>query len=163
MQAEVIANVNNGNVSHTVTITGMKELLKFLQTSDPKMRKALQDGMKDAANPVLMRARANAKAIADKGTYHDSLAIRANGANIRLTSTDVAAPVKEFAKPGAVYAPKKTDKRANARAMKTFPVGVPKRANPPRVMWSAAESSIEEVADRIDTRIEQVLGSVNNG
>lgn len=141
-----------------INVHGLDDLLRFLKKSDPELRKAIRAGLKDAAQPILTRARANAMKIADDGTYADSLSISITQTGaVKLRSTDVAAPVKEFAKPGATYVPKPTDKRINARKMSTFPVGVPKRANKPRVMIPAIEDSTKEVVDRINARLEQVL------
>ena len=44
-----------------------------------------------------------------------------------------------------------------------YPVGVPLRANPPRVMIPAVNDSIEEVKSRIDERLEEALRSIANG
>lgn len=147
-----------------VNVEGLPSLLRFLEGSDPELRKAMQDGLADAAQPVLAKARANASRIADDGTYASSMSIaaRRNG-RVVLRSTDPAAGVKEFARPGAVYAPRRTDKRRNARAMRSFPVGVPKRANAPRALIPAVDDSAELVASRIAERIEQVLKEAENG
>lgn len=162
MKSEVLVTRSGGNYSYTVSVDGLDTLMRFLKESDPKMRKALQQGLKEAAQPVLVKARANARKIADDGTYEQSLSIRSGSSgNIWLRSGDVAAGVKEFAKRGATYAPKSTDKRRNARKMRSFPVGVPKRANPPRVMVPAVNDSAEEVKSRIDAKLEEVLRGAN--
>jgi hypothetical protein len=41
--------------------------------------------------------------------------------------------------------------------MASFPVGVPRRANQPRVMVPAVNDSVDEVKSRIDAKLEQVL------
>lgn len=158
MNSELVVFRSGGNFNYAVHIEGLDSLMRFLKDADPQMRKALQAGLKEAADPVLTRARANAQRIADDGTYANSLSIRAraNG-GVVLRSNDVAAGVKEFARRGATYTPKPTDKRRNARKMKSFPVGVPKRANQPRVMVPAVNDSIEEVKTRIDAKLEEVL------
>lgn len=158
MNTELIVFRSGGNFNYTVHIDGLDSLMRFLKDADPQLRKALQDGLKEAAQPVLTRARANAQSIADDGTYQRSLSIRAraNG-GVVLRSNDEAAGVKEFARRGATYKPKSSDKRRNARKMKSFPVGVPRRANPPRVMVSAVNDSVEEVKTRIDAKLEEVL------
>ena len=160
MDAEIVAlRPSGGNFNYVIRIEGLDTLMRFLKESDPKLRKALQQGLKDAAQPVLTRARANAQRIADDGTFKESLSIRAyaNG-SLRLRSNDEAAGVKEFAHQGARYKPKPTDKRRNARKMRSFPVGVPHRANQPRVMVPAVNDSIEEVKSRIELRLDEVLG-----
>lgn len=158
MNTDVVVFRSGGNFNYSVSIEGLDSLMRFLKDADPELRKALQQGLKEAAQPVLTRARANAQRIADDGTYANSLSIRAraNG-NVVLRSNDVAAGVKEFARLGATYKPKPTDKRRNARKMASFPVGVPRRANPPRVMVPAVNDSVEEVKSRIDAKLEQVL------
>lgn len=158
MKTDVVVFRSGGNFNFSVSIDGLDTLMRFLKDSDPKLRKALQDGLKDAAQPVLTRAQVNARRIADDGTYANSLSIRAgvNG-NVWLRSNDVAAGVKEFAHEGARYKPKPTDKRRNARKMRSFPVGVPHRAHQPRVMVPAVNDSIDVVKSRIDAKLEEVL------
>ncbi|MDD7369267.1 MAG: HK97 gp10 family phage protein [Berryella intestinalis] len=158
MKTGVVVFKSGGNFNYSVSIDGLDSLMRFLKDSDPQMRKALQKGLKDAAQPVLARARANAQRIADDGTYANSLSIRSreNG-GIVLRSNDVAAGVKEFARMGATYRPKPSDKRRNARKMRSFPVGVPKRANQPRAMVPAVNDSVEEVKARINAKLEEVL------
>ena len=158
MNTDVVVFKSGGNFNYSVSIDGLDTLMRFLKDSDPQMRKALQKGLKDAAQPVLTRARANAQRIADDGTYANSLSIRSrSNGNVVLRSNDEAAGVKEFAHRGATYKPKSTDKRRNARKMRSFPVGVPKRANQPRVMVPAVNDSIDEVKTRIDAQLEMVL------
>ena len=160
MRMEIFAlRPSGGNFNYVISIDGLDTLMRFLKDSDPQMRKAIQQGLKEAAQPVLSKARANAQKIADDGTFAGSLSIRAyaNG-SIRLRSNDEAAGVKEFAHQGARYKPKATDRRRNARKMRSFPVGVPHRANQPRVMVPAVNDSVDEVKNRIDAKLEQVLG-----
>ena len=157
MNTEVIVSKSGANWNYTVQVDGLKDWMRFLKDADPKLRRALQKGLKEAAQPVLTRARANAQKIADDGTYANSLSIRAraNG-NVVLASNDAAAGVKEFAHRGATYHPKPSDKRRNARKMSSFPVGVP-RGNPPRAMIPAVNDSVDEVKDRIERKIQEVL------
>lgn len=158
MNTDVVVFKSGANFNYSVSIDGLDSLMRFLKDSDPQLRKALQKGLKDAAQPVLTRARANAQRIADDGTYANSLSIRSrSNGNVLLRSNDEAAGVKEFAHRGATYKPKSSDKRRNARKMRSFPVGVPKRANQPRVMVPAVNDSIEEVKTRIDAQLEMVL------
>lgn len=158
MKTGVVVFKSGGNFNYSVSIDGLDSLMRFLKDSDPQMRKALQKGLKDAAQPVLARARANAQRIADDGTYANSLSIRSReSGGIVLRSNDVAAGVKEFARRGATYRPKPSDKRRNARKMRSFPVGVPKRANQPRAMVPAVNDSVEEVKARINAKLEEVL------
>lgn len=142
-----------------IYIDGLEELIIFLKSADPKLKRGVQKSLKEAMTPVLTKARANASAIADDGTYSSSLGIasRKGGMSYVLKSTDPAAGVKEFARRGATYRPKPSDKRQNARKMRSYPVGVPRRANAPRVMVRAVEDSTEEILDRVDSALAQVL------
>lgn len=159
MKTEVVAN----GTGYRVNVTGLDKLMKHLARTDPEMRKAIKEGLKEAARPVLARARANAMRIADDGTYANSMAIKATtSGTVKLVSTDPAAGVKEYAKRGARYVPRPNDKRRNARKMPTFPVGVP-RGNPPRAMIPAVEDSVNEVSDRIAAKLEEVLRGVGQG
>lgn len=155
----------NGGSNQYVHIEGLESLMRFLRNADPKLKKAMQKGLKEAVSPVLERARSKAWSIADDGTYASSLSIasRKNGVEYVLKSTDVAAGVKEFARPGARYKPKSTDRRRNARNMSSFPVGVPHRANKPRAMVPAVEESQQEVIDRISVFLERALEEAHNG
>lgn len=160
----------------TVQIEGLDSLMRWAREADPKMKRALQAGIKDAMSPVLQRARANARYIQDDGTYAESLSVasRKSGAQYILKSTDPAAGVKEFAKPGAVRlvgkGSRSSTQRARLRAgqqigpgLRTVRVGVPHRANPPRVMISAVEGETSEVLDRVNERINEVLRGAENG
>lgn len=157
MKGEVVG-IGRGAQSY-IFIDGLEELITFLKSADPKLKRGVQKSLKEAMSPVLTKARANASAIADDGTYSSSLSVssRKGGMSYVLKSTDPAAGVKEFARHGATYRPKSTDKRRNARKMRSFPVGVPRRANAPRVMVRAVEDSTDEILDRIDSALEQVL------
>lgn len=148
----------------TVHIAGLDETMRWLKNADPKMRKALQQGMKDAAQPVLVAARANARGIADDGTFEGSLSIRAYASgSLRLASTDPAVKVKEFARLGAKTRSSKGTPLADARLRKQSGVGVPRRGNPPRVMYKALDENIDGVATRIEQRIADVLEGAKNG
>ena len=137
---------------------GLDSLLRFLKDSDPKLRAAIQAGLKEASQPVLTAARANARRIMDDGTYERSLSIRQTGKGaVKLVSTDPNAPVKEFANKGAVTRTSKGTALADARLRKRSGVGVPLRANPPRVMVSAVNDNVELVKSRIDAHLEEVL------
>lgn len=159
MNTEVLTFKSGANWNYAVHVEGLSDWMKYLKTTDTGLRRILQTGLKEAAQPALTRARANAQKIADDGTFAKSLSIRTRvtGAVV-LASNDVAAGVKEFAHKGATYRPKPSDKRRNARKMSSFPVGVPKRANQPRVMVPAVNDSIEEIKDRIEVKIQEVLG-----
>ena len=157
MNTEIIVSRSGANWNFTVHVDGLKDLMRFLSESDPKLRKALQSGLKEAAQPVLAKARANARKIADDGTFANSMRIRAYArGNVVLASNDPASGVKEFAHHGATYHPKPSDKRRNARKMSSYPVGVP-RGNPPRAMIPAVNESVDEVKDRIERKIQEVL------
>lgn len=141
-----------------VGVDGLDTLLRFLKDSDPKMRAAIQQGLKAAAEPVLTAARANARRIEDDGTLERSLSIRQTGRGVvKLVSTDPAAPVKEFANKGAVTRSSKGTKLAEARLRKKSGVGVPLRSNPPRAMVRALNDNVEQVKNRIDEHLEEVL------
>lgn len=148
---------------YTVEIKGLDNLLNWLKHADPKLEKAMRAGIKDAMQPVLEKARANAKRIhgdpprdVDDVVFGESLGIasRKSGTQYVLKSTDPVAGVKEFARRGAVGRTGKWRGKA---------VGVPHRANKPRVMVSAVEDSAEEVKRRVDERMAEVLKEVERG
>ncbi len=160
MRTEIVAlRPSGGHFNLVVHVDGLDKLMSFLKDADPRMREAVRQGLREAATPVLGRARANAYRIADDGTFAHSLSIRSyvSGRVVLRSSGDEAAGVKEFAHLGARYKPKPTDRRANARKMRSFPVGVPHRANHPRVMVPAVDDSVEDVKSRIDAKLEEVL------
>jgi len=151
-------------------VKGLDELVNWIRHVDPKLERAMKKGLKDATKPVLQKARANAHFIADDGTYANSLSLgtRKGGTEYVMKSTDVAAGVKEFAKPGALRLVGKSSRsstqRARARAglalgpgTRAVRVGVPRRANPPRVMVPALDDSADEVKRRIDEQLAKVL------
>lgn len=151
---------------YTIQVKGLDSLMRWLKDANPKMQKALRKGLKEAAQPVLQKARANAKRIQDDGTYAESLSIasRANGAQYVLKSTDPQAGVKEFARPGAVMVTSRAKtERSRRMVAKHAKVGVPHRANQPRVMVPAVADSANEVRDRIDQCLAEVLKEVEHG
>ena len=161
---------------YTVKVEGLDSLLKWMKESDPKMQRALKKGLKESMDPVLQKARANGRYIQDDGTYAESLSIasRSGGAQYILKSTDVAAGVKEFAKPGATRLVGKSARSSTQRArkyagqglgpgLKAVRVGVPHRANPPRVMVKAVKDSEYTTKARIEARLAEVLKEVENG
>jgi len=182
--------------SGTVEIKGLDNTLNWLSHADGDLEKALKEGLKEAAAPVLRRARANAHYIQDDGTYAASLSLssRRNGALYVIKSNDPAAGVKEFAHEGATRlvgpGAKSSTQRARKRAglplgtssrrskivrerekaglepgyeMRVVKVGVPHRANPPRVMLKALDESRNEVAAMMEKRIADVLKEASNG
>lgn len=151
---------------YTVEIKGLDNLLNWLRHANPKLEKAMRKGLKEAMNPVLERARANGKRIQDDATYADSLAVstRKSGTQYVLKSTDPNAPVKEFAREGAVMVKSRTNSdRSRKMVAAHAKVGVPHRANAPRVMVPAVEDSADEVRERIDECMEKVLKEAGRG
>lgn len=147
-----------------IQIDGLSTLMAFLKTADPALQKGMRDGLKEAVQPVLIRARGKASAIADDGTYAASLGVgsRANGSSWVLKSSDEAAGVKEFAHLGARTISTKGTPRANARFRKHSGVGVPRRAHAPRAMVPAVDESVDEVKSRIDAHLAKVLERAND-
>lgn len=157
MSAEVVT-VSGMGFHQAVHVDGLDSLMKWLKDADPEMRKALQEGMRESAQPVLGAARANARSIADDGTFEKSLSVRAYASGkVVLASTDPAARVKEFANLGAVTRSSKGTPLADARLRKRSGVGVPRRGNPPRVMYKALDAEVGAVASRIERRLAEVL------
>ena len=151
---------------YTVRIDGLDSLLRWMKEANPKLQKAFKKGLKEAMNPVLEKARANAKRIQDDGTYAESLAVasRKSGAQYVLKSTDPNAGVKEFAHQGAVMVRSRTNTERSKRMVAAHArVGVPHRANQPRVMVPAVADSAKEVQNRIEERLAEVLKEVENG
>lgn len=160
MKTEIVATrPSGGNYNLVVRVDGLDSLMRFLKDSDPQMREAIRQGLREAATPVLARARANAYRIADDGTFASSLSIRSyvSGRVVLRSSGDEAAGVKEFAHQGAKTISSKGTPLANARLRMRSGVGVPLRANHPRVMVPAVNDSAEDVKTRIDAKLEEVL------
>lgn len=162
----LIFESDSGGGHFKVQIDGLTELIRGLKRAEPEMNKALKKALKEASAPVLKRARANARAIADDGTLEGSLSIasRKGGAMYILKSTDEAAPIKEYAAPGAVATRSyKRTPRSLSMVEKRSRVGVPNRANAPRVMVPAVADSAEEVKSRIDEAMDDALKELANG
>ncbi len=148
-----------------VEVKGLDVLMSSLKNANSDLYKAMRKGLREVAkDPVLSDAKSNASRIADDGTYESSLSVssRANGSKWLLKSTDEAAPVKEYAHTGArtsyFYSRNgKTYYRKNVR------VGVPKRANAPRVMVPAVNDNVDEIKSKIDLLLEAELEEVANG
>lgn len=171
-----------------VEVKGLDDLIKRLHDLNPKLEKALKKGLKESAQPVLQTARAKAQAIAYSGklrpyqiAYKDSLSIasRQGGSLYVLKSTDPAAGVKEYAHVGATRLVGKSSrssiqrKRKRARnkmgltidapGLREVRVGVPRRANPPRVMIPAIQGNEWLVRSNIEVAMAKVLKEVENG
>lgn len=148
---------------YKVEIEGLDETLNWLKNCHPKLEKALKRGLREAMQPVLKKARANASKIADiDGFYRDSLSVasRKGGVEWILKSTDPAAGVKEYAFPGATVVRSRTNsKRSRTMLAMHSRIGVPK-GMPPRVMLPAVNDSETEVANRIDAALAEVLNEV---
>lgn len=163
MNVEIVGTTKGNGFHQTVHVDGLDSLMKWLKLSDREMRDALQKGLKESAQPVLTAARANARTIADDGTFEKSLSIRAYASGaLKLASTDPAARVKEFANLGAKYRSAQTP-LARERLQRGAGVGVPLRGNPPRVMYRALDAEIGAVAQRIEEKLAEVLEGANNG
>lgn len=161
--AQKVFNAENG--SFYIDVKGLKDLVDWAKKADPEFKKAMNKGLKAAAQPVLQRAKSKATAIQDDGTYKNSLTIsqRKNGSQYLLRSTDPAAPVKEYARPGAKTRTSKGTKLADSRLRMRSGVGVPHRANAPRVMVPAVNESADEVMARMENAIADVLKEAENG
>lgn len=160
------ATVTQSEGKTTIKIEGLEVLIRGLKLTNPKLLKALKKSLKEACRPVLRKARANAQAIADDGTYAESIALSSRKAGLKyvLKSTDPAAGVKEYAKLGAVTLRSRTNSElSRTRLRKHSGVGVPHRANAPRAMQPAIESEADEIVEAIDAAIEKTLQEVANG
>ena len=154
------------HTGYAVEVKGLDELMNWLKHADPKLEKAMRKGLKEAVEPVLEKARANAKRIQDDGTYAGSLAIasRKGGVQYVLKSTDPNAPVKEFAREGAVMVKSRAGtERSRMMVARHARVGVPHRAHQPRVMVPAVQESADEVRSRIEERMAEVLKEAERG
>lgn len=167
VQGEQIYFKSGAFGNYSVHVKGLKSILTWLKTADPKLEKAMKKALKESGTPVLQKARANASSIADDGTLQSSLALGTKSGKgtfqVVLKSSDPAAGVKEFAHLGARYTPKSSDKRQNARKMGSFPVGVPRRAYAPRVMVPAVNDSSNEVQALMEAAIDAVLKEAGRG
>ena len=153
--------ISNGSIL-TVRIKDLDALLAWLKQVNPEINKKIRKGLKGAAQEIVLpEARRRAGAIRRTGKFAASLSIasRRAGASYVLKSTDEAAGVKEFAHLGARYSVRANDKRRNARKMGSFPVGVPRRANPPRAMVPAVNDNVERILSRVDSVIEEAMSS----
>lgn len=146
-----------------VQIDGLSTFMRYLKHAESKLGDSIMEGLEKAASPVLSTARANASSIADAGTFADSLSIvkRKAKAQILLQSKDPAARVKEFARFGATTITSKGTKLADTRLAMKSGVGVPRRANPPRVMIPAVDDNHELVKSRIDQELARLLEGFN--
>lgn len=165
----ITTRAGSAGYGYTITIDGLDSLMKFLKEADPQLRKAINQGIKEAASPILQDAKKNAWKIADDGTFANSLTMRsrANG-GVNLRSNDIAAGVKEFARPGAMRLVGKSARSSTQRARlragmplgkgtRAVRVGVPK-GYPPRVMYKSINENVSAVENRIAQKLDEVLG-----
>ena len=174
-----------GREKEFIEIEGLDSLMNRLHVMNPKLEKALKKGLKEAAGPVLDSAKDKARHIAyrgrklkdkDKISYMDSLSLapRNSGLVYVLKSTDPAAGVKEYAHEGATRlvgpsSRSSTQKKRKRMGLPLGPglrevkVGVPHRANPPRVMIPAVEGSADEARERIEAHVAKIIEEAANG
>ena len=145
--------------NYSVQIKGLKSILSWLKTADPKLEKAMKKSLKESGTPVLQKARANASSVS--GGFASSLSLGTKSGKdtfqVLLKSSDPIAGVREFAGPGARTITSKGTPLADARLRKHSGVGVPFRANAPRAMVPAVNDSADEVQKRMEAAIEAVL------
>lgn len=148
-----------------VQMEGLDVLMRALAQSDKAAQQGIKSGLERAGRPVLSQARANARRIADDGTFAARMSVRfrANASRMVLCNSDPAAGVKEYARPGATYRPRSDDKRRNARKMRTFPVGVPRRADAPRAMIPAVNSNVDTTRALIDAEVARAFEAIFRG
>lgn len=140
-----------------IHVEGLDELIEWFGETNADIETEILDGMLEAAQPILTAARANARAIADDGTFAGSLFLKANKrGKVSLRSSDVAAGVKEFAKHGAVTRSSKGTPLANKRKLLRSGIGVP-AGEPPRAMYKAINEKANEVANNIDAKLDEIL------
>lgn len=150
-----------GNLA--IHIDGLSTLMRYLDKTGSDLGSTIMEGLEKAASPVLSSARANAHRIADDGTFANSLSIQKRKAKVQilLKSKDPAAAVKEFAKRGAKTVSSKGTKLADTRLAMRSGVGVPRRANAPRVMIPAINDNHELVKTRIEQELAKLLEGFN--
>lgn len=159
--SEVIQQGYGDYVHLSVHVDGLDACLRYFEKVNPELEKVVKDELKEAAQPVLTAARANAQGIAATGHFASSMSLRVyKRGQVRLRSNDPAAGVIEFAKIGAKTLTSKGTPLANKRLALQSGVGVPRRANPPRAMYKAINEHIDAVARDIDDRLERVLNRV---
>lgn len=148
-----------------VQMEGLDVLMRALAQSDKAAQQGIKSGLERAGRPVLSQARANARRIADDGTFAARMSIRfrANASRMVLYNSDPAAGVKEFARRGAKTITSKGSPRADARLRMRSGVGVPRRADAPRAMIPAVNDNIETTRALIDTEVARAFEAIFHG
>lgn len=148
-----------------VQMEGLDVLMRAFAQSDKAAQQGIKSGLERAGRPVLSQARANARRIADDGTFAAKMSIRfrANASRMVLYNNDPAAGVKEFAKRGARTITSKGTPRADARLRMRSGVGVPRRAGAPRAMIPAVNSNVETTSALIDAEVSRAFEAIFHG
>ncbi|MEC4294047.1 hypothetical protein [Adlercreutzia shanghongiae] len=165
MNSEVVF-MKSGPYGHfVVQMEGLDVLMRAFAKSDKAAQEGIRGGLERAGRPVLASARANARRIADDGTFADRMSIRfrANASRMVLYNSDPAAGVKEFANRGAKTRTSKGTPRANARLRLRSGVGVPLRAGAPRAMISAVNDNVEKTCDLINAEVSRAFEAIFHG
>lgn len=148
-----------------VQMEGLDVLMRALAQSDEAAQQGIKSGLERAGRPVLAQARANARRIADDGTFAARMSIRfrANASRMVLYNSDPAAAVKEFAKRGAKTITSKGSPRADARLRMRSGVGVPLRADAPRAMIPAVNANVETTRALLDAEVSRAFEAIFHG
>lgn len=139
--------------SMDIRVTGLKEALEALGAIDREIPKELKRGLREDAKPLLQAAKGYASGLGGTGAYSASLTMRTVSAGVRIRSGDPGAGVIEFANPGAL---------AMSGPRRGKRVGVP-GGNPPRALVKSAIEHEDELRDKAESRIAEVIGRYLNG
>lgn len=140
----------------TVKVEGLNDLMRNLKLTNANGERIVKAAIKESGSMVLATARAKASAISSSGAFQSTLSIKDAGKGIKLSSTDEAAGVIEFAKRGAKTRTSKGTARANARLAAHSGVGVP-RGMQPRSMVPAVNENTLAIQNKVAFALERAM------
>lgn len=151
-----VVGANTGSALMTVKVEGLNDLMRNLEQTNANGERIVKAAIKESGSLVLATARAKASAFSSSGAFRSTLSIKDAGKGIKLSSTDEAAGVIEFAKRGAKTRTSKGTALANARLAARSGVGVP-RGTQPRSMVPAVNENTLAIQNKVAFALERAL------
>ncbi|MDO4290268.1 MAG: hypothetical protein Q4C41_03445 [Eggerthellaceae bacterium] len=151
-----LVGANTDSALMHVQVEGLTELMRNLKLANADGEKIVKEAIQESGSMVLASARAKASAFSASGAFKSTLSIKDAGKGIKLSSTDEAAGVIEFAKHGAITRTSKGTARANARLAAHSGVGVP-RGTQPRSMVPAVNENTLAIQNKVAYALERAM------
>lgn len=133
--------------SINIKVKGVEETISDLKRLDESLAKDFKKGLREDVRPLFQAYKRYAAGLGGVGTYASNAHMRTIKTGIKISNTDPAAGVKEFANIGAL---------ANKGPRRGKPVGVP-YAPKPRALMRARDEYEPDIIDAVERRIQRAI------